>query len=77
MNPAVKHISLPIEYIRVHPNEYVTVWLVLEDEPASGLQVELRVRPDGVPEIFADDIEIKSFNDWYFTRENAAPNIPF
>jgi hypothetical protein len=61
MKPAFANTTISgkadVETVHVLTGQFVTVWL-------SGVQVELRVRPDGVPEIFCDSLKTKPFSEW-------------
>jgi len=62
------HIPYDIDQITIKPGQIFTVWLDREKDKCKRdtLQVELRVREDGTPEVFThkDEIELKDFKDW-------------
>lgn len=55
-----------METIYVKPGETLTVFLVPSNTEC--WQVELRVRPDGTPELFSQ-LPAKGFEEWYSTEE--------
>lgn len=62
-------VLLPVEAITVHPRETLTVWLNRQDnyKGRDCVQIELRVRSDGTPELFTDvrKVIIRDFDEWY------------
>ena len=59
MNPRV-FAEVPV--ITVKAGETLTVWLRVKDHPLHQEQVELRVQPDGTPEIFTNQDQDSSPN---------------
>ena len=57
MLSAKKHIDINVEEIRVEPGEYITVWL-------NGIQVELRVLPNGRRQIYCNKLHTVPFSKW-------------
>ena len=56
-----------INEIRVTKNEFLTVWVQDGD---SFIQVELRVTPEGKPEIYTSRLScVKTFKKWYNIEE--------
>lgn len=59
------HLCSTIDSVRITPGQTLTVWLVTNPVDASATQVELRVLPDGRPEIFStapENIKFQSFD---------------
>ncbi len=60
-------VTIDIENVLVQPGQTLHVWLrgiAERGRESPQIQVELRVRPDGIPEIFCDGIEVQSFEVW-------------
>ena len=56
-----------VDQVTIHRGEVITIWLNKcgrYEEMRSCTQVELRVKPDGSPEIFivSDEIEVKKYS---------------
>jgi hypothetical protein len=66
-------IEVDVQRVDLKPGQTLTVWL--DREPRDGdrdaAQVELRVRPDGVREVFCDadgEVSLRRFDDWEAAR---------
>jgi hypothetical protein len=66
-------VQVEIRSIHLKPGQTLTVWL--DREPRDGYrdatQVELRVRPDGVRQIFCNAdgaVSVRRFGDWEAPR---------
>jgi hypothetical protein len=66
-------VDVHVHRIDLKPGQSLTVWL--DREPRDGYrdaaQVELRVRPDGVREVFCDAdgaVSVRRFDDWEAPR---------
>lgn len=59
-------ITEQIDSITVEPGEVLTVWLNTQPNGRKCVQVELRVRSDGTPEIFTHTARVKTedFSTW-------------
>lgn len=63
MNSVKINIDYDIESIKVKPGEYITVYMF--NSKGNTVQVELRVLPNGEPQIFLDNMNIiKDFEAW-------------
>lgn len=63
-NPQIE-FRKEINEIKVTKNEFLTLW-VQDGDGDSFIQVELRVTPEGRPEIYTDILSIvKTFREWY------------
>lgn len=60
-------VEKEIKNITLYNGMVITIWLSngKEDFPT-----ELRVTPDGKPEIYCDDLKIIPFKEWYKIEEN-------
>ena len=65
----------------VRPGEYLTVWLQETKDDSKKfvrIQVELRVRPDGEPEVFVPSEflarSVMSFDNWYSSMIDEQPS---
>lgn len=61
MNRApIIRITETVDSITVEPGQVLTVWLNTEPGGRKCVQVELRVKSDGTPEIFTDTDKLKT-----------------
>ena len=58
--------DVDVSDVNIYPGETMTVWLNRNGRhrEREAVQVELRVREDGMPEIFCDRLRGKSFKGW-------------
>ena len=64
-------ITHKISSINIGRGETITIWLNKAVQPEfNQVQVELRVKPDGTPEIFSSEpILLQSFDKWESIKE--------
>lgn len=68
--------SKDLDLITVHRGETLTVYLRADtawqhEEGVKNVAIEVRVNPDGTPEVFLDDnLTARSFDDWAAMPDN-------
>ena len=58
------YVDTKVEFLYVKPNECVTVYIKNSLVENRWIQIEIRCRKDGTPEMFCDGLDVKSFDEW-------------